>query len=579
MRGLDITPCIEKNNNSYDFVFAERRSKNIRFRYYASLTITFILIIILFIKHFLLELGNNGCYNHFNVASDPLVINDFNNQNLIDLKLIKPYSISEKEFNDWTVEQFEISKEKILQNINFNGNLNFNKSIPLGIIIASPSNSNPNYYFQWTRDNAIIINSLIDEFYQSNDSSIKDIILQYFNNSIILQRLNNLSGNFTLKNKFKNLAEPKFNINNTPFNENWGRPQNDGPPLRVIASINFLNKLFLQTNDCKLIDLLNDNYNFDNDFDLIEKMLYWDLKFIILNWNEKSFDPWEEIVDQHFFTNLIQFYAIEQAIIFLQNYQKTYNFIPHNDTNLIHDLKITSNKLLKFLLSENNFLNSNKSYIIESPNLLNIRSGLDIAVILASIITHPTKNTIPFDVTDSGILNTLYELIHQMSILYPINHQYHKLNTGVALGRYTEDVYDGVGFVGGNPWFIATISASNLILKLIEHFHLEKKDLIFNLKDNQFWNLIFNIKCSCHINHQILIPYNSLAYNMTVHQLFNFSDSFLEIVRTHVSDEGEMSEQFNKYTGFLQGARDLSWSYSSFLDVSKIRNRIKDHIQ
>ena len=29
-------------------------------------------------------------------------------------------------------------------------------------------------------------------------------------------------------------GEPKYNINCTPFNGDWGRPQNDGPALRGI---------------------------------------------------------------------------------------------------------------------------------------------------------------------------------------------------------------------------------------------------------------------------------------------------------------------------------------------------------
>ena len=46
--------------------------------------------------------------------------------------------------------------------------------------------------------------------------------------------------------------------------------------------------------------------------------------------------------------------------------------------------------------------------------------------------------------------------------------------------------------------------------------------------------------------------------------MFKYADSFLNVIRWHATDEGRMSEQFNKYTGFQEGAKDLTWSYGSF---------------
>ena len=99
-----------------------------------------------------------------------------------------------------------------------------------GIIIASPSKENPDYFYHWIRDSAIIIRTLIKEYNSSNDSNLKNIIINYVKTEIKLQKLNTLSG----------LGEPKFNVDKTPFNEEWGRPQNDSPALRVLALIDVL---------------------------------------------------------------------------------------------------------------------------------------------------------------------------------------------------------------------------------------------------------------------------------------------------------------------------------------------------
>jgi len=42
-------------------------------------------------------------------------------------------------------------------------------------------------------------------------------------------------------------------------------------------------------------------------------------------------------------------------------------------------------------------------------------------------------------------------------------------------------------------------------------------------------------------------------------------------VKFHVDSDGQMSEQMNRWSGYLQGARDLTWSYASFLTALEAR--------
>ena len=113
--------------------------------------------------------------------------------------------------------------KKILDNIESEG-------CEKGIILASPSKSNPNYYYHRIRDSAIVIRTLVRQYNKKKCENLKRIITNYVNTEINLQNTNTLSG----------LGEPKFNIDKTSFDDNWGRPQNDSPALRVLAFLDIL---------------------------------------------------------------------------------------------------------------------------------------------------------------------------------------------------------------------------------------------------------------------------------------------------------------------------------------------------
>jgi glucoamylase len=60
-------------------------------------------------------------------------------------------------------------------------------------------------------------------------------------------------------------------------------------------------------------------------------------------------------------------------------------------------------------------------------------------------------------------------------------------------------------------------------------------------------------------------------FHSIVERLGVVGDQFLGVVRSHVDAEGSMSEQFDKETGFMTGARDLTWSYGAFLQAVRAR--------
>ena len=113
-------------------------------------------------------------------------------------------------------------KTLLLKNIDTVGN---------GSIIASPTKENPNYFYHWIRDGAIVMNSLID-LYEMDQLSFNELV-KYFTNYI------NYEENLLYLDSVCHRGEPKFNVDMTSFDEHWGRPQNDGPALRTLTLIKY----------------------------------------------------------------------------------------------------------------------------------------------------------------------------------------------------------------------------------------------------------------------------------------------------------------------------------------------------
>lgn len=472
---------------------------------------------------------------------------------------VKP---ADKSLENWLILQKKISFESILNNI---GGVGINDdAVAIGAVIASPSKERPNYFYQWTRDAAITIGSLIeyleDNEFNENNYNLVFAIESYIANSYKLQRLDNKSGSWE---SLAGLGEPKFMPDSSTFNLSWGRPQRDGPGLRAITIIRYLNLLEKYRLNITHPELHSSNWIYD-------KIVKPDLNYIIKYWYQKGFDLWEEVNSIHLFTSLTQLKALKLGIEISDKLD--------ND-KVFKDHLFEAFCALKFyIVVDSGFKNSNLPYLIETPSLVaqGKRSGLDVASILASLISHDMTSQdskdIPFPVEDSIVFSTLTSLINDMKYRYPINHGKIGFSKGFALGRYPEDIYDGYGLSEGNPWFISTATASELIYKIIYNLHKNEKDLILTSDQAILISEISNIHFKCNFK-EIILPFGSDAFYEMTMALMNYADSFLEIIMEHVDNEGHMSEQFNRYSGYMEGAENLTWSYGSFWSSLRWREK------
>jgi len=173
--------------------------------------------------------------------------------------------------SDFIAQERPVSLDGALANI---GGLNSTwvEGASSGVVVASPSKVNPNYFFTWTRDSALTYMMLIDELIFGN-RSLRGTIEDYTKSQAILQTVTNPSG--SLWPAGDGLGEAKFYTNLTRFDGTWGRPQRDGPALRAIAFMN-LAPVLIGLNE-------TDEY----------KEIYWplvlnDLKYVGQYWNQVS---------------------------------------------------------------------------------------------------------------------------------------------------------------------------------------------------------------------------------------------------------------------------------------------------
>src|SRR5262249_1935246 len=108
--------------------------------------------------------------------------------------------------------------------------------------------------------------------------------------TIKLQATPNLSGG---------VGEPKFNLDGSAYNDPWGRPQNDGPAIRAFALTKYVDYLRSKgsTND------LTRYYNPDL---ARPSPIKTDLEYVSHHWADTSFEIWEEVKGNHFYTRLVQ---------------------------------------------------------------------------------------------------------------------------------------------------------------------------------------------------------------------------------------------------------------------------------
>ncbi len=434
-------------------------------------------------------------------------------------------STSEEQLDTWIKLATPNMYRGLLQNISPAD------TIP-GVVVASPSREHPNYFFHWIRDAALVMDVVVKRYAYSQGEE-KAYLSERLLNFVKLTKRNQ-----STPNSSNGPGEPKFNPDGTPFDGPWGRPQNDGPALRAITLIHLAKVLISEGRQQQVKDLLYDG--------TANSVIKHDLEYVSHRWADTCFDLWEETRGHHFYTQFVQRRAMVEGAQ-LAGYLGDYDAA-----------KWYQKQAGELEQALQRYWDADRRYIRATLDLDGgadyKHSNIDSATILA--VLHGGLNDNFFPLYDEKVLGTVRAIEGVFREIYPVNK---RGNRGVAIGRYPEDRYDGVTlnflFEGGNPWFLTTLAFGEFYYRLAKE--VEDKGIQV-MNDGNRWF------------------FEDLGYPK-VHDLKGLvaairgrGDDFVAAVRFHMHD-GHMSEQINRHTGYMQGARDLTWSYASFLTAIEHR--------
>lgn len=339
------------------------------------------------------------------------------------------------------------------------------------------------------------------------------------------------------------LGEPKFCPDGSAFQDDWGRPQYDGPALRALFAMEFAIEYLKRGG--KIEAVLQWIYRAELPAITLTKS---DLELIAVAHQYPSFDLWEEVLGIHFYTLRVQSEALTQGARFASML---------NDT-LASEWYLRQAREVQAKL-ETWFWNG-EVYV---PTVQRVRgvekpSHLDVAILLAALHTFSPDQFLqdPFLATVARFAGGFAK--------FPINHHMRGNNTcGPAMGRYPEDTY-----MGGHPWYLATLAMSEVYYRvsaaLLQMSHGTR---------------------TLHVTTTSAPFYAPLApgpHAVTSHMVRTFldrGDQYLARVRAHTPPSGHLSEQFHGETGCPWSAENLTWSYAAFLTATRARNQVLQAIE
>ncbi|CDH56675.1 glucoamylase [Lichtheimia corymbifera JMRC:FSU:9682] len=409
--------------------------------------------------------------------------------------------------DEWLEQEAAVSWDCIRRNINPPGTIR-------GFVAASPSKFGPDYFYTWTRDAGLVMRVVVSRYDDGNEE-VKRLLHDY-------------------------VAQEIYHQDGSGYEGSWGRPQNDGPAIRVTTLL-----LLAKKSSPRYVE------------GTLRPAILRDLDYIARVWEEPCFDLWEEVCGVHFYTLMVMRRAMVDGAEFAREF---------GDHKRASHYAQTADSILSRL---DTFWSSSSNYLsVTQDHCDNVwkHSGLDTAVILA--VNHAGMK--PYTAGSDKLLATAHRLESAFENLYPIN-DLHPADLGTAIGRYPEDSYDGYASGSyGNPWFLTTAAMAELYYRAVHEWEQDKNTLItVNDINSGFFARLF--ETSEDKVKGLSFRYGTKAFETLVDTMTTRADRFMATVQYHQHDNGSLSEQFNRWTGFEQGARDLTWSYASFISAADAR--------
>ncbi|KAI9217349.1 Six-hairpin glycosidase-like protein [Blastocladiella britannica] len=453
------------------------------------------------------------------------------------------------DFDQFVAKESDVSYTKVLANISPAGTAS-------GCVIASPSKSNPNYFYSWVRDSALTMDALLQVYESTSDSAkakqIEDIMWAYV--SFTQKQQGSTSNRSSSANDPTGLGEPKYEVDGSPFIGDWGRPQNDGPALRSSSLMRFAQAYVNKGGSIAKI-----NQIFYQPAMPANTVVKKDLEVVSHVTGDGSFDLWEEVKGKHLYTLLVQRRSLVTGAKFAAQFSD-----PGAAGWYAKQAAALEPRLQSFW--NGNYLTTTQDRV---EGLDYKSSNLDVAQILAVLHAHGDATDGFFASDNDQVLATLLALKRSHRDAFPINKSY-RGDLPPALGRYSEDKY-----YSGNPWFLATLAAGELQYRIVARAAAAGSITVTNTSLDYYRDLLASVGSSATASTGTF-QRGSAQFQALTQGLVRYGDLWLSRVRVHMGGDGSMSEQLDKYSGFMLSAVDLTWNYAAFITAAAARDAARN---
>ncbi|KAI0090809.1 glucoamylase G2 [Irpex rosettiformis] len=448
---------------------------------------------------------------------------------LTSVTLVTAVFAQSSSVDSYIASESPIAKAGVLANVGSSGAKS--QGAKPGIVIASPSKSNPDYLYTWTRDSSLVFKALIDQFTSGADTSLRGLIDDFVSAETALQQVSNPSGSVSTGG----LGEPKFNIDQSAFTGAWGRPQRDGPALRATAIIGYANWLI-------------DNSNSSWVTSKLWPVIKLDLDYVASNWNQSTFDLWEEVNSASFFTTAVQHRALREGAALATKI---------GQTSVVSGYNTQAGNLLCFLQS---YWNPTGGYV--TANTGGGRSGRDSNTVLTSIHTFDAAagcDATTFQPCSDKALSNLKVYVDAFRSIYGINSGISS-SSAVAVGRYPEDSY-----YSGNPWYLSVFAVAEQLYDSLTVWNAQGSLNVTSTSLAFFRQFSSTVATGTYAS-------SSTTFQTLTTAIKSFADGFIAVNAKYTGTNGGLSEQFDKSTGSPTSASDLTWSYAAALTAFGARD-------
>ena len=437
-----------------------------------------------------------------------------------------------------------ISREEITARQRMFANISPAGAAP-GSVAASPSTHDPDYDYDWVRDAALTMDSVV-----SLEAGASPSERQGYDKALLAYA--QLSRRQQTEPSAGGDGEPKYDMDGAPYTGPWARPQNDGPALRALTLIHFARSLLSRGQTALVRSLLYDGKLPTNS------VIKTDLEYVAHHWGDACYDLWEETYGRHFFTEMMQRRALVEGAKLARDLGD-----PGAADYYQSQVEPLSREIERHW-------DPGRNIIVETLDQQGMdykKSGLDSAVVLAVLYGEGQDDFFP--PTDDRVLATVLAQEKAFDSLYPLNRAADPgADSPVAIGRYPEDRYGG-----GNPWILSTEGFGEFYYRLAKELR-GKGSIRVNDINGPFYRGLAG-PSGAGLAAGTVLPSSDPRYAAILAALARKGDAQESLVRAHAGPGGELSEQMDRNSGAMSSAQDLSWNYAAFMAEDSARRELR----